>query len=114
MLACGAINGKPGTSAPGGGFDSESEFWDACYERRSTIEEWEQGELEKLEGKWADGKITFLRAAIDSEKIEEEADAMDDELMDNCKTKADREFPYRRSPRFTSGDDPLPTPTRRR
>ena len=115
-LSCTVLGGKPSTSAPGGGFESQSEFWEACDERDRAISLWEQEDQEKLTGKFADGEITFLRFGLDSEAIEKEADGMEQELMDNCLARAYEEFPSRRTPVPTSRperDDPLPTPTRR-
>ena len=65
--------------------------------RESAIDEWEKKEGDKLAERWADGKITLLRVAIEAEKIEEKANAMRDELRDNCRMRANQDSEQRTS-----------------
>lgn len=93
-VACDAIPAAlvgPATSAPRA-TGSEQDFWKACDERETAIGEWQKDRGETVAYDFADGKITFLRAAIEVERIEEEADAKRQKLRDNCAAKAEREF----------------------
>ena len=79
--------GKPSTSAPRNTSDIVA-FWEACEERERKIDEWEERENEKLEDAWIEGDRGLLQTGAKALKVEEEAEEMRRELMENCR-KAD-------------------------
>ena len=93
VLACDGLPiGKPGTSAPRSADDMQP-FWEACEDKRAAIGEWADGRKEKVAEKWMDGEITGWRAGLDIERIDEEAEELDDRLMDNCRAKSEELWP---------------------
>lgn len=113
LIACGIVSGKPSTSAPGS-VENLSEFWEACEDREDAIDEWAEKEEISVTEDFADGKITFLRAGIEYERIEEEADALRDELRDNCEAKvneakAKRDISIREESNTTPREERAPT-----
>ena len=104
------IGGKPSTSAPRGA-DGLTEFWESCEERERAIDDWEERKEISAAEDLIDGKITFLRLAVEIERINEEADTLRRDLSDNCKAKAAEDFPQRRSFGTTSSEERVPTRT---
>ena len=90
LVSCEALGGNPNTSAPSA--SNETEFWNACQERQSAIDDWEKREDRKIEDDLADGKITFGGAFIKTGRVDEDAEAMREELLVNCQQKAYEEF----------------------
>ena len=112
VMACGAIGGKPSASAPGGG-ESRADFWEQCQERRDAIDRWEEEESNKVADKWIDGEITMMRGAVEVEEVKADADALRDELMDNCEAKAIEMFGREPPPTVRpSQSAPFPTLTK--
>lgn len=85
--ACNSLGGKPSTSAPKG-IDDVNDLNVACYERQQEINEWLGRKQESIAEDWIDGKITILRAGLESERAEEEANELKDELRENCDERA--------------------------
>ena len=112
LLACNGLGSSPNTSAPGG-VDEVVEFWEACEEREDAIDDWEEREMRKLEEDFADGDRTLMGSMVKYELIEEDADAYREELMDNCRARADEDFPDAFPTPVDRRGDPFPTPTRR-
>ena len=91
-LACDGLPvGKPSTSAPGSA-ESLQKFWVACEGRKRPIREWEDRETRKVEDEWMDEERGLVQSLAKVERIEEEARDLRNELMDNCKAKARREY----------------------
>ena len=86
LVACDMVSGlpigKPSTSAPRA--NDPTEHYALCAERRDAIADWEREQTRKITEKLADEKITWLRAGIDYEKIEDETHEMRLDLQDNC------------------------------
>ena len=110
ILACNGLGGSPNTSAPRG-VDEVVEFWEACEEREDAIDDWEEREMRKLEEDFADGYRTLMGSMVKYELIEEDADTFREELMDNCRAKADKDFPDAFPTPVDRRGDPFPTPT---
>ena len=85
--ACDSLGGKPSTSAPRG-IDDVNDLNVACNERQQEIDEWLGRKQESIAEDWIDGKITVLKAGLDNELAEEEADELKNELRKNCDKRA--------------------------
>ena len=90
IISCDVVGGKPNTSAPTA--NDRIALWEACDEREGQIDEWEKRKEREIEDEWIDGKRGTWQSAAKALRIEKEADAMRDELRDNCHVKADRGF----------------------
>ena len=90
LVSCEALGGNPNTSAPSA--SNETEFWNACQERQSAIDDWEKREERKIEDDFADGNLTGAGVFFKVNRVAEDAEAMREELQANCQQKADAEF----------------------
>lgn len=90
LVSCEALGGNPNTSAPSA--SNETEFWNACQERQSAIDDWVERKNRDIEDDLADGKITLGGAVIKIGRVDEDAEAMREELQANCQQKAYEEF----------------------
>ena len=110
LTACDLTNIKPSTSAPGG-VDNISDLWAACHERDDAITEWAEKRQHKVTEDVADRKITFLRAALEYERITEESKSLKAQLWNNCEAKADASFSPAPKPRTAAREQRAPTQT---
>ena len=85
--------GMTSTAAPRAS-GSLHDFWIACEERKHAIKEWEAGQMRKLEDEWMDSDLGLLKLGAKAERVKEEADDREDELMENCKAKARSKFDW--------------------
>ena len=93
LTACDAFPiGKPSTSAPRSAGNMQ-EFWGACDDKEDAIREWVEREKDKLEDEWIDEKRGLIQSAAKLQKVEEEARALEDELMENCRARARQLWP---------------------
>ena len=86
FLSCGALEGKPNTSAPGG-IDNPDELLRACSERDREIDEWKRREERKLEDDFIEEGKSVWQIAARLDQIDRDARAMSRELSDNCQAK---------------------------
>ena len=93
LTACDVLPvGKPSTSAPRSA-GSMQEFWEACDDKEDAIWEWVEREKDKLEDEWIDEKRGLIQSVAKHQKTEEEARALEDELMENCRARARQLWP---------------------
>ena len=81
-VACGAVGGKPSTSAPN--TENLGEYLRACDEKMEAIRDWESDQMREVEDEWIEGERGILQSAAKAERVEEEAAAMRNELERNC------------------------------
>lgn len=102
-VACDAISSKSSTSISGDAYESWSDLRAACQEREREIDDWEDLEELKLEeeakevlmdGDWfgPEAQQKGQQLMRKGQRVEREADAMRDELRDNCRAESERVF----------------------
>lgn len=90
-VACDAISNKPSPEISGDAYNSVDTLWAACQERAWEIDDWEDNEDRKLEDAWIDGEA-LDQVVADGWRLQEEADNIKSDLLDNCQAAADQEF----------------------
>ena len=82
------------------------EFWENCKAQKQEMDDWLEREEKKIENEWIDNKRDALRSWAAIERAKEQAEAMKDELTENCRIKDEEVF----GP-ATNFPTPMPMPT---
>ena len=111
-LSCGITGDAPSTPVPESA-SSSSEHQQGCGGVEGKVEEWERSEKRRLEEDVVIFRITMLQVSEGLEQIERDAEAMRQELLEECQAETKEPLLTDRDSRETESGQgrPLPTPT---